>query len=150
MKGALYAAVLVAALGGCEPDAAVATPDGAVRAFVDLVRSYEGNEREAEAIYELLSSRAKSNLQARAERYGAASGKTIEPWAMLVPSRMVPRFSPQGYAAQVVGKYALVEIVGVGPTEVARVPCVLEEGAWRLDLVLPELPPVLRRPGVEP
>jgi hypothetical protein len=150
VKRALYAAVLVAALGGCEADAAVETPDGAVRAFFELVRGYHGDEREAAAIHELLSTRARKNLEARAERYGAASGKTIAPWAMLVPSRMVPRFPPQGYSAQIVGKYALVEVVGVGPTEVARVPCVLEEGAWRLDLVLPELPPVQRRPGIEP
>ncbi len=121
-----------------------------MRAFVVRVRGYDGDEREARAIYELLSERARKNLQARAERYGAASGKTIEPWAMLVPSRMVPRFAPQAYAAQIVGKYALVEIAGVSAGERAQVPCILEEDAWRLDLVLPELPPIRRRPGIEP
>ena len=112
-----------------------------------MVRSFEGADSDAQKLFELLSERAKSNLRTRAERYGAASGKKIAPWAMLVPSRMAPRFAPQSYTAQVVGKYALVEVVGVGTDERARVPCVLEDGLWRVDLVLPELPELGRRPG---
>jgi hypothetical protein len=144
---ALVGVLSVAALAACDPTPQSATPEGAVREFVEVVRGFHGAESDAQQLFELLSERAKSNLRTRAERYGAASGKKIAPWAMLVPSRMAPRFTPQSYTAQVVGKYALVEVVGVGPNERARVPCVLEDDRWRVDLVLPELPELQRRPG---
>jgi len=134
----------------CEPAPPSATPDGAVREFVERMHAFNGREQDAQALYELLSQRARQNLQTRADRYGAASGKKIAPWAMLVPSRTILRFSPQLYQAQVVGKYALVDVVGVSADAHAQVPCVLEEGRWRLDLVLPELPPIEHRPGMEP
>jgi hypothetical protein len=142
--------LLLAALTACEPAPAHATPDAAVRELVERLRGFHGKQDDAQGLYELLSERAKANLQSRADRYGAASGKKIAPWAMLVPSRMGPRFTPQGYEAQIVGKYALVDVVGVDPGEHARVPCVLEEGVWRVDLVLPDLPPIQRRPGMPP
>lgn len=131
----------------CEPDPGDVTADRAVREFVEIARGFQGDERDARSLFDLLSQRAQSNLSTRAERYGAASGKQIAPWAMLVPARMAPKFAPQAYRAQVVGQYALVDVVGVGTDEVAQVPCVLEEGLWRLDLVLPELPAMRRRPG---
>jgi hypothetical protein len=110
---------------------------------------FDGSPRDAEALFDLLSDRAKKNLRARAERYGAASGRKIAPSAMLVPSRTAPHFTPQSYRAQISGAYAMVEVAGVGADERAEMPCVLEEGAWRVDLVLPELPPMRQRPGGE-
>jgi len=142
--------VLAVVLLSCEQTAYNETPDGAVREYVSLLRGFNGDERQAKAIFELLSERAKSNLRKRSERYGAASGKKIAPWAMIVPARMAPRFVPQAYSAQMVGKYALVDVVGVSSDQQAQVPCVLEEGLWRVDLVLPQLPDVELRPGLEP
>jgi hypothetical protein len=134
---------------GCEAAQPIDTPDGAVREFVSRIGGFRGAEDEANALLELLSARARTNLEARAKRYGAASGKQIAPSAMLVPSRFVPRFQPQTYSAQIVGKYAMVDIQGVSPEQVAQVPCVLEEDGWHVDLVLPELPPPQLRPGAE-
>jgi hypothetical protein len=136
-------------LGGCRRSAPNATPEGAVRELVEQLAHFDGSPRDAEALFELLSDRAKKNLRARAERYGAASGRKIAPSAMLVPSRVAPRFTPQSYRAQLAGSYATVEVAGVGPSDRAEIPCVLEEGAWRVDLVLPELPPMRQRPGGE-
>lgn len=143
-------AVVAAMVSGCEATPPSATPSGAVREFVERMNAFHGREQDAQALYELLSERSKANLQTRADRYGAASGKKIAPWAMLVPSRTVLRFSPQLYTEQVVGKYALVDIVGVSAEAQAQVPCVLEEDRWRVDLVLPELPAIELRPGLEP
>ncbi len=117
-----------------------------MREFIEIVRGFHGNEQDATTLFDLLSERAKQNLRSRADRYGAASGKKIAPSAMLVPSRMTPRFNPQAYTAQIVGKYALVDVIGVSAAQVAHVPCVLEDGVWRVDLVLPELPPMQHRP----
>ncbi len=140
---------LAALLIACEPAAPNRTPEGAVQEFIEIVRGFHGNEHDAAALFDLLSERAKENLRSRADRYGAASGKKIAPAAMLVPSRMTPRFIPQAYSAQIVGKYALVDVVGVSAEQSAHVPCVLEDGAWRVDLVLPELAPMQHRPRTE-
>ena len=104
----------------------------------------------AKAVYDLLSKRARENLAARAQRYSAATGKTIAPEAMIVPSRFQLRFEPQRYVAQIVGVHALVEVSGLLPGDRAEVPCIYEDTAWRVDLVLPPLPPVQKRPGSEP
>ncbi|RLB47872.1 MAG: hypothetical protein DRI90_25905 [Deltaproteobacteria bacterium] len=140
------ALLLLMALVACEPALPNRTPEGAVREFIEIVRGFHGNEEDARTLFELLSERAKQNLRSRADRYGAASGKKIGPTAMIVPSRMSPRFNPQAYSAQIVGKYALVDVVGVSAEQVAHVPCVFEEGLWRVDLVLPALPPMQHRP----
>jgi hypothetical protein len=147
---ALLAALL--ALGpACDPAPPNTTPDGAVRELVELMRVFDGHEKDARVLFELLSARARANLEMRAERYGAASGKTPAAWAMLVPSRMTPRFPPQTYTADVVGRHALVAVAGVGEAQRAHIPCVLEDGFWRVDVVLPELAPLQRRPGaIEP
>jgi hypothetical protein len=137
-------------LAGCGRSKPNATPEGAVRELVEQLARYDGNPRDAEQLFDLLSERSKKNLRARAERYGAASGRKIAPAAMLVPSRMAPRFTPQSYRAQVSGSYATVDVAGVTTSERAQIACVFEEGAWRVDLVLPELPPLRRRPGGEP
>jgi hypothetical protein len=138
--------LLLMALAACEPAPPNDTPEGAVREFIEIVRGFHGNEQDANTLFELLSERAKQNLRSRADRYGAASGKKIGPTAMIVPSRMTPRFNPQAYSARIVGKYALVDVVGVTAAQVAQVPCVFEDDLWRLDLVLPELPPMQQRP----
>jgi hypothetical protein len=145
----LCLATAAAGASGCKSAPPNETPEGAVRELVGRMRGFRGSEADAKALFELLSQRAQANLQQRADRYGAASGKMIAPWAMLVPERMLPRFQPQTYTAQVVGKYALVEVAGVSDGRRAQIPCVLENGLWRVDLVLPELPPFRKRPGSE-
>ena len=134
---------------GCSRAPANATPDGAVRTFVELMGSFDGSSQDAEEAFAMLSERARQNLRDRAERYGAASGRKIAPEAMLVPARTSPRFLAHSYTAEIVGKYALVDIVGVDSSHRAQVPCVLEEGTWRVDLVLPELQPMRVRPERE-
>jgi hypothetical protein len=150
LSALLLAAALCAFAPGCNRKPPNATPDGAVRELVERLRLVNGDPAAAKAAFELLSKRARGNLSERAQRYGAASGKTIAPEAMLVPSRFVLRFEPQRYAAQVSGNHALVEIVGLAPEDRAAVPCVFEDEAWRVDLALPPLPPVQVRPGSAP
>lgn len=147
---ALVFAFLVLAVGGaggCSRRLPNATPDGAVRELVERLQRVHGDPSDAKAAYLLLSKRAQLNLTARAQRYSAASGKTIAPEAMIVPSRFLLRFEPQRFTAQIAGAHALVEVVGLLPQDRALVPCVFEDGAWRVDLALPALPPVQMRPG---
>jgi hypothetical protein len=141
--------VCLISLAACARWPANATADGAVREFVERMGRVHGDGTDAKAAFDLLSKRAQENLAARAQRYGAASGKSIAPEAMIAPSRFLLRFEPQRFSAQVAGNYALVEVAGAQPEQVAKVPCVFEEGGWRVDVVLPPLPPVQVRPGSE-
>jgi hypothetical protein len=131
---------------GCGRRAPNATPEGAVREFVERMRRVQGDPADAKAAFEMLSANAKANLKTRAERYSAASGKTIAPEAMIVPSLFLLRFDPQRYRAKISGVYALVEAQGLLPEERAQIPCVFEDERWRLDLPMPPLPPIQTRP----
>lgn len=131
---------------GCSARSATATPEGVVREFVERMRHVQGDPADAKAAYELLSNNAKANLKARAQRYSDASGKAIAPEAMIVPSLFLLRFEPERYHARISGTYALVEAEGLLPEERAKIPCVFEEEAWRLDLPMPPLPPIQIRP----
>jgi len=135
---------------GCTPRPANATPEGAVREFIDRMRIVGNDPAAAKAVFGVLSKRTRQNLAERAQRYSAASGKTIAPEAMIVPSRFTIRFEPQRMTSQVVGSHALVEIIGLGPEERAKVTCTFEDDGWRVDLELPPLPTVQVRPGSTP
>jgi predicted small lipoprotein YifL len=144
---ALLVSALAVALAGCGRRAPNTTPDGAVRELVERMRRVQGDPAEAKAAYELLSKRAQQNLVERAKRYSAASGKAIAPEAMIVPSRFLLRFEPQRYTAQIGAVAARVDVVGLKPGDRATVPCIFEEGGWRVDLSLPPLSPLQMRPG---
>lgn len=148
MPRAAHVLLVASLLAGCSRKPHNASPEGAVREFAERLALVDGSESDARAIFDLLSERARANLQARAERYSNASGRQVPPWAMLVPSRSRLRFTPQSYASKVLGKHALVDVLGVGTEQVARIPCVLEQGLWQVDLTFPELPPLPRRAGV--
>lgn len=147
MGKALIVVALAASLAACGRRAPGASPDGAVRELVERMRRIHGDPAEARAAYELLSKRARQNLVERAKRYSAASGKAIAPEAMIAPSRFLLRFEPQRYTAHLVGEQARVDVVGLIAGHRASVPCVFEDGGWRVDLALPALPPVQMRPG---
>ncbi len=148
VAAAIAAIVGLAVLGGCGRKPPNATPEGAVRELLDRLRQVNGDAADAKAAFELLSKRAQDNLSVRAQRYGAASGKTITAEAMIAPARFVLRFEPLHFTARHAGASALVEVEGPEHQR-AEVPCVLEDGAWHVDLALPSLPPVQQRPGTE-
>lgn len=143
VRSAALAFLLVA---GCSRKPVNVTPDGAVRELVERMRLVNGDPTNAKLAFELLSKRTRTNLTERAQRYSAASGKTITPEAMVVPSRFVLRFEPQRYTAQISGSQARVEVLGLAPEDRAVVACVYEDNVWRVDLSLPPLPPVQVRP----
>jgi len=145
-RRALLTALVICPVSGCREEDETRAPAAIVREFVERLTQFDGRPEDARAIFDLLSERARTNLAARAERYSAASGKKIAPPAMIVPGWLTLRFVPQAYSAQVVGRYALVEITGVSPSHRAQIPCIREEDEWRVDLALPELPPMVTRP----
>lgn len=139
-----------ALVSACSRPAPNATPEGAVRELtIHLSRYHDGDPAEAKAAFGMLSKAARTELMQRAERYSAASGKRIDPELMLAPASFVSRFEARELASRIEGPYAMVIAVGLLPEERAEIPCVYEEGAWRVHLVLPPLSPVrvLKREG---
>jgi hypothetical protein len=121
------------------------TPEGAVRALVEHLRQLDGSNDEAEKALELLSAETKANLQLRADRYSAASGKHIPAFRMLAPASFREAFEAEKMEAEVRGNQALVRVHGLIEQDEALIQCVFEEGGWRVHVPLPALPPVVVR-----
>lgn len=151
MRPARALLLLAPLVVGCARAPGNATPEGAARELTERLAALDGAEDDAKAVYDLLSEQARANLQARAERYSNASGRQRTPWSMIVPARARLQFVPQSFEAKVVGKYALVDVLGVSADQVVQIPCVFEKDLWKVDLTFPELPPLPRRSnGGEP
>src|SRR5258705_13262555 len=142
--GALLLALVVS---GCSRKPADLTPDGAVGELLDRIDRTEADPTEAHAAYELLSLRTKQNLVERARRASTTSGREVPPEEMLAPGRFSLRFEPRKMHVRVADDRAVVDVVGIDPdNDRAEVPCVLEEGRWRVEIPLPALTPMERRP----
>ena len=149
MSPRFFALLLV--LAGCGRKPVDATPEGAVREALERLETVHGDPKAARAVFDLLSKGAQTNLSDRARRASAATGKRFAPEQMIAPSHYFPRFRPQQWSTRTMGTRAVVDVVGIDPsTERAGIPCVVEDGRWRIDLALTTLPPVERRPSSEP
>lgn len=123
------------------------SPEAVVREWIERMQRVHGEPEAARAAFELLSQASRANLEERARRASAATGRKMGPEQMIVPSRFSLRFSPRQLTSRVAGDRAVVEAVGADPeVEHASIPCVRENGVWRIDLVLPPLAPIERRP----
>lgn len=126
------------------------TPEGAVRELIERMERIDGDPARARAAYELLSASTRENLIERAKRASAAAGRPIQPAEMLAPSRFVLLFRPHQMEARISGDRAQVDVTGMDPAaDRARIPLVREDGLWRVELALPELPPIEKRPTNE-
>jgi hypothetical protein len=137
----------ISALSACQRKPPDITPEGAVRELLDRMDRIETDATEARAVYELLSSPTKHNLIERARRASTTSGREIPPQDMLAPGRFSLRFEPRKMHTRVADDRAVVDVTGIDPeTDRAEVPCVLEDGRWRIEIPLPALTPVEKRP----
>jgi hypothetical protein len=136
---ACAALVPAAASVGCSRPPADATPEGAVRLFLDAMEGAETDAHEMHRAYDLLGPAARANLEERARRTSRLQGRQAEPWDMLAAGRFGVAFRPRTMRSKVVGDRASVEVLGADPqNEAATVICVHETGGWRIE---PELPP---------
>lgn len=134
----------------CSQKPVDSTPEGAVRELIDRMEKMDGNPERAEAVYELLSKATRDNLTERAKRASSATGRPMKPEEMLAPSRFVLLFKPHQVEGKISGNRAVVEVTGMDPVaDRARIPLVREDDRWRVELLLPKLPPVERRPSAE-
>jgi len=128
----------VGGLAGCSRPPPDATPDGAVRAFLDEMEAAEDDALGVKRAYDLLGPAARANLEDRARRTSHLQGRQVQPWEMLAAGRFGVAFRPKAMRAKVVGERATVEVLGADPTtERATVLCMHETAGWRIE---PELP----------
>jgi hypothetical protein len=139
--------VLAALLFGCSRSPPDATPEGAVRLFVDKMESSGEDSRAMREAYGVLGPRARGNLKDRAERASRGQGRRYEPYEMLAEGRFGLKFRPRTMTSHVSGDDATVEVVGEGPEERASVHCTREGSAWRVEPDLPEAATTPKRPG---
>ncbi len=133
LPAALVAAVMLAGCSHAPPDA---TPDGAVRLFLDDVEGASSDPRLMRAAYDLLGPAARANLAERARRATFLPGQTVQPWEMLVGFGLA--FRPKAMRPAIVGNRATVEVYGADPqNERASIICVKQGAVWRIEPALP-------------
>ncbi len=137
----LRVAVLVVAvplLAGCSHPPADATPEGAVRLFLDDMDN--GDDPAAmHRAYGLLGPTARANLAGRAHRTSRLQGRQVEASDMLAAGLFGLAFRPKAMRGAVVGDSATVEVFGEDPqSEHASVACVREAAGWRIEPGFPE------------
>jgi hypothetical protein len=144
---ALPLALLFAA--NCSRPAPDATPEGAVRVWLDRMEESDDDPHAIREAYALLGPAAHANLEERAARASRLEGHRVEPWEMLAEGRFGLKFRPKGMVAKIEGDTASVAVTGDEPlTEHATVHCARASGAgiaWRVEPDLPPVPPLPRR-----
>jgi hypothetical protein len=131
----------------CSRSAPDSTPEGAVRLFIEKMETSADDPLAMKEAFGLLGPRARANLKERAERASRGQGKRFEPHEMLAEARFGLRFRTKTMATRIEGDEANVDVMGEGPEEKASVKCVRENGAWRVELDLPDVNKPERRDG---
>jgi hypothetical protein len=140
-------AAFVALVAGCSHPSVDATPDGAVRQWLDRMEASSDDPHAIREAYDLLGPKARATLEERAKRTSQLQGRRFEPWQMLAAGRFGMRFRPKSMKALVADNHATVQIFGDEPdSERASVACVLEGAAWRVE---PDLPTMFTLPPRE-
>ena len=137
-------ALLLVAAAACSDAPTDETPSGALRLFLSAMDRSEWDEEALREAYDLLSPDARRALEERAHMASTLSGRTFEPWEMLVQGRFRLRFAPRrggGMVERIDGERAIVVVNGSRGGERAEVPMVEEEGRWRVDLDVSPLRP---------
>jgi hypothetical protein len=151
---------------GCARGAPDATPEGAVRLWLEKMETSTEDPRAMREAFVLLGPAARANLDERAQRASRVQGRRVEAYEMLAEGRFGLKFRPKVMVSHVEGDRATVEVTGDDPVrEHARVLCAREPrgqepgdpgehdrdrapapargSAWRVE---PELPDVMALP----
>ncbi len=145
IRQAFTVALVALAAAACTRAAPDATPEGAVRLFVEKMETGAEDPHAMREAYQLLGPHARSNLKERADRASKGQGRRYEPYEMLAEGRFGLKFRPKTMTASILGEDAFVEVRGDGPEERATVHCVREAPAWRVEPELPDVQAPQRR-----
>lgn len=130
-------------LVACSRPAADASPEGALRTWLEHMEGSQDDPHDAREAFRLLGPSARANLAERAARASQMQGRRTEPYELFAAGFLGLRFRPEGMKATVTGDHATVDVTGDHGTQHASVTCVHEAGGWRVE---PDLPPPADRP----
>jgi hypothetical protein len=123
---------------GCSHPPPDATPEGALRLFLDDMEDSDDPTSMRRA-YDLLGPAAQASLVARAHSTSLLQGRHFEPWDMLAAGLFGLAFRTKAMRAAVVGDRATVDVYGEDPgSEHASVICTHVGAGWRIEPDLPE------------
>ena len=137
--------LLTLVLAACSRPPPDATPEGAIKTWLERMETQVSDPAETKSAYAMLSKQTHQNLEKRAERASRIEGRRIEPQEMLAQGRFALRFPPRKFSTRASGDTATVEVSGDDPADHATLHCVKEGPVWRVDLTLPELVDLPRR-----
>jgi hypothetical protein len=138
---AVVVALACALAAGCSHTPPDATPEGALRQFLDDMEAASEDSSTMRSAYDLLGPAARTNLQERARRTSQLQGRQVAPWEMLAAGRFGLAFRPDPKSIRPVrvGDRATVEVFGADPSsEHASIVCVQEAGGWRIEPGFPD------------
>jgi hypothetical protein len=129
---------------GCEQEQSPPGPKEVVLDFIVAMRSVHGGPESGVRVVKLLWEPARDNLQERARRASALSGRELNPAEMIAPSWFALRLVPEETQERLDGRWAEVLLLGAsGERALAR--CVMEGEDWKVALELPPLAPIRQR-----
>lgn len=134
------------ALAACSRPGPDATPEGAVRLWLEKMESAADDAHAMKDAYQLLGPRARANLKERADRASRGQGRRYEPYEMIAEGRFGLRFRPKTMTVRIDGDDAWVEVKGDGGGEIATVKCTRESAVWKIEPELPEVTVPAKRP----
>jgi hypothetical protein len=138
----VFLTIVFAACSRPPPDA---TPEGAIKTWLERMAAQVSDPAETKSAYAMLSKSTHQNLEKRAERASRIEGRRIGPEEMLAQGRFALRFTPRKFSTQTSGDTATVEVSGDEPADHSTLHCVKEGAVWRVDLTLPDLIELPRR-----
>jgi hypothetical protein len=131
--------LVLALVLGCSRPPPDATPDGALRLFLDDMDIAGDDMSAMHRAYDLLGPAARANLAERARHTSQLQGRQVQPPDMLAAGLFGLAFRPKVMRPTVVGDRATVEVFGEDPQgEHASVVCVREGRSWHVEPGLPE------------
>lgn len=126
--------LLLALLAGCAEEAPDATPEGALRAFIEAMEESRYDDSQRAEAYALLDEGSREELEGRVARAEALGRAGLEPWEMLATGRFRLSFEARSMSAEVVDGSGVVVVRGPRG-ERAEVSVVREEAGWRVRLL---------------
>ena len=128
----------------CRKETEQTGADDVVFEFVAAMRRVHGDPSAGDAVVKLLWEPARENLEERARRASALSGRELSQGEMIVPSWFALHLSPERAEVREDGDWAEVTVFGASDESV-QLRCLKENGKWRVALELPPLAPIRQR-----
>jgi hypothetical protein len=136
---ALALVFTVAPVPACSHPPPDATPEGALRVFLEQMDDSDQHPESIRQAYELLGPTARANLSGRARRTSLLQGRQVQPWDLLAAGLFGLAFRPKTMHSAIVGDRATVDVYGEDPgTQHASVACVHVPAGWRIEPGFPE------------